>query len=114
MSHTPGPWQQGKAKDRLYDRILVPGKEGMYTDIICYVNGLLPNIDEDEYLAYHPGAAPQAGFANARLIAAAPDLLEACEKALNLISNTGFNAHHKWDGFESMLRAAIAKAKGEE
>jgi hypothetical protein len=54
--------------------------------------------------------------ANARLIAAAPDLLEACREALKLIANLredcpvfGFGE----DEVEQVIRAAIAKAQGE-
>jgi len=45
-------------------------------------------------------------FANAKLIAAAPDLLEACAEAEKYISDT------TPDGLGDMLRAAIAKAEG--
>jgi len=43
--------------------------------------------------------------ANARLIAAAPELLEACKVALGII---GFGAEH------DQISAAIAKATGEQ
>lgn len=45
--------------------------------------------------------------ANARLIAAAPDLLTACEAALN------DRMYKDWPGIADLLKAAIAKAKGE-
>lgn len=50
--------------------------------------------------------------ANARLIAAAPDLLEACEAALWELT---FDAPDAWeDEATRILRRAIEKAKGEE
>lgn len=49
--------------------------------------------------------------ANARLIAAAPELLEACESAANLLRKLGGHNH---DPEYSELLAAIAKAKGQE
>lgn len=48
------------------------------------------------------------GSANARLIAAAPDLYTAVEAALNMVDGDG--APPDWD----MLRAALAKARGEK
>ena len=49
--------------------------------------------------------------ANARLIAAAPDLLEACNKLL-----AAANCHYHWrvilSEYGEMARAAIAKAEG--
>ena len=49
------------------------------------------------------------GEANARLIAAAPDLLEALELAVEVIEATGPAAYHD---AERQIRAAITKAKG--
>jgi hypothetical protein len=55
--------------------------------------------------------------ANADLIAAAPDLLEACEKAWALMWREGIPNVHMvvaWDSpITKVLRKAIAKAKGE-
>jgi hypothetical protein len=48
--------------------------------------------------------------ANARLIAAAPELLEALEKALNESGCDGDQCGTEW---HELARAAIAKAKGE-
>jgi hypothetical protein len=46
--------------------------------------------------------------ANARLIAAAPDLLEALLRVLRDVASDGL------DGWEDQARAAIAKATGEQ
>ncbi len=78
VSHTPGPWKVG-------------GKTG-------YLNQLA--IEPSIGCVYGAGEEVQA---NARLIAVAPDLLEALEALLE----GDFNAAEK-------ARAAIAKAKGED
>ena len=44
--------------------------------------------------------------ANARLIAAAPDLLEACNVAIRFCENRGGS----WSEFEAVIRSAISKA----
>jgi hypothetical protein len=49
------------------------------------------------------------GIADARLIAAAPDLLEACKEALGLLLADGFTEDQNTP---ALLIAAIAKAEG--
>lgn len=49
--------------------------------------------------------------ANARLIAAAPDLLAACELAVTALSSARFDTA-AYDPHVTKLLAAIAKAKG--
>lgn len=86
--HRPGPWQacnyDGRCRVILGDDMR-----------IAVVLG-----DHDE------------SAANARLIAAAPDLLEALERCLNFIENT---ESEMGDTLEcgDKARAAIARAKGE-
>jgi hypothetical protein len=48
--------------------------------------------------------------ANAKLIAAAPDLLAACEEMAAQLG--GGNDYTKWEDAKAQLLAAIAKAKG--
>ena len=118
--HTPGPWRMGAAKHRLYDRILAPGPQsGVHANVICYMNALLPNIDEADYCAQHPDATPQPGLANARLIAAAPELLEACEimtkigcDACPLVFPVGKNCTVN-KCFYAKSHAIISRARGE-
>lgn len=90
MSHTPGPWR----------------KHG----------GFVFFDHEDysgEFLATYRGPQGPMGMksSDARLIAAAPDLLDACASALRLLRNSGFT-----DNVEtiSKLNAAIAKAEGSD
>jgi len=102
MAHTPGPWHCGNRDNwwRIYDE-----------------NGVYIAAAKD------PSPAPNHkadGFdieeANARLIAAAPDLLEAL-KWLVYECNTNFIFADDVDGPEyaalEAARTAIAKAKGQ-
>lgn len=101
MAHTPGPWYFGKllhwAGETNYYRIRPKGHPDDPSTPIA--NVWEPKHDSPFYLA---------ALANARLIAAAPELLEACVKAESFDWKSGEGA---WDVYET-LRAAIAKAKG--
>ncbi|MBT2007044.1 hypothetical protein KKZ39_17275 [Enterobacter hormaechei subsp. xiangfangensis] len=82
-------------------------------------------VDGSTCIEVHSGGGPQiaylqsfvgwgadyernAAIANAKLIAAAPDLLEALQDALHAYDKHG--EHPEWD----FARAAISKALGEE
>lgn len=119
MKHTPGPWRiecdaQGPCM------VMHPSKHGV---AICNLSEIFkpsegihdPTVDNPEPCneiengqTYRPERV-----ANARLIAAAPELLEACKAAeLRL---THFYLVHGDDGDRRIvyqLRAAIAKAEG--
>ena len=58
------------------------------------------------------GSENELGKANARLIAAAPDLLEACEAIALDLENNG-ELYETDEARIEILRAAIAKARGE-
>lgn len=105
--HTPGPWGWGgECKTALtFDRegcVYPPSHEltggYQYGGPIAVVS-----IDED---AGHE--------ANGRLIAAAPDLLAACEEWLDADSPHTSLAEQRWrwDGIMARMREAVAKAKG--
>ena len=85
MSHTPGPW--------------TASEHGAYAD---YNGNSTIILGDDLRIAVVLGSDNEETNANARLIAAAPDLLEALEALLE----GDFNVAEK-------ARAAIAKAKGE-
>lgn len=106
-AHTPGPWQVvpwSSGEPGFNITGAMHNRAGLHhdtCDMVCTVDSLCGN-------PWQHGAAENA--ANARLIAAAPDLLAACETAeKSLLSDnpldfkSGLNA----------IRAAIAKAKGE-
>ena len=97
---TPGPWGYFKSVVGYYSvRQVHP----------CEPQGVW--IPVAEVLDTHAGT----GEANARLIAAAPELREACEA----IADAGFP--FDWDDYpetsprlRKLLKAAIAKARGEQ
>ena len=104
--HTPGPWEQSHRK----------GCDGVYE---VFRTQVYPASDPDNTIAtlHWHSVKTDEGFAtdreaNARLIAAAPDLLAALEDALDAWethNKTGDGMQGHW---ESDARAAIAKAKG--
>lgn len=91
--HTPGPWAVKSAQHPISDTLGVRGPQGQWVALV------------------HPLTGPQrdpATDANARLIAAAPDLLKALERIA-----AGKPDHH---GFAALViseaRAAIEAAIG--
>ena len=91
--HTPGPWQVEPRTENGTYYVSIPRKDGtIFTS--SWVAQVGPFNDEDE--------------ANARLVAAAPELLEACEDMVALLArelptDLGVPA-------AARARAAIAKA----
>ena len=86
VKHTPGPWCVQKN-----GITVMPAKKPRFPLTICQAREVYGDRAQRE--------------ANAHLIAAAPNLLEACEQALQL--------HEPDEGISDVLLAAIAKAKGE-
>lgn len=84
MSHTPGPWF---LNSYMRHQIRASGE--------C----------EEHCVAYSYPSSANSG-ANARLIAAAPDLLAACKQALGAFE-------HNWAIDWGDLERAIAKAEGD-
>lgn len=84
--HTPGPWFRGEIRTN------VIGHGGIRVARCNFDGGF--NGREDEFEAE----------CNARLISAAPELLEALE---GLVKNPNSGLHH------NIARLAIAKARGE-
>lgn len=91
--HTPGPWEIKRHYDSCYKNISAQKHTELARVVWCME-------DEDR--------SPECE-ANAYLIAAAPDLLEALQNLLKVHEGEGGTEHHAGD----MARAAIAKAKGE-
>lgn len=96
--HTPGPWVTSR----------VHAGEG-------YVHSVRQNIAGQPTIAmvWDDNDNPIASSPDARLIAAAPDLLAALEKCLPIINAYRRIALGDGDIAASNARAAIAKAKGE-
>lgn len=86
--HTPGPWT-------------VNGFGGSF-EVLCRTR---------DGVAVSAGEIPKDGIANARLIAAAPDLLEAAKDALYTLDRLPADTVTA-PGVSRSLRAAIAKAEG--
>ena len=103
--HTKGPWRQGDPHGHNATTIY-PDTDDRHADAIASVYGIPMHTSVDDV-----GDRYRVGMANARLIASAPDLLEAlvaCHAALA--------AHPDGDNrlSEDLLktRAAIARATG--
>ncbi|WP_312708629.1 hypothetical protein [Stenotrophomonas sp.] len=99
--HTPGPWYVGR-EDENTGEIEVNSDGRPY---VCLV---------------FPGAIDEVTPANARLIAAAPELLEALIEAtacgmvpISSAKDGGASTHSRQVRCADMIRAAIAKATGE-
>ena len=94
--HTPAPWTLGKGKVRVRTEKNNDGISELIAE--CYTTGnaiLYPPLEERE--------------ANARLIASAPELLEALKALVACIDETrGMNA---WNALEQANKA-ISKAEG--
>jgi hypothetical protein len=91
--HTPGPWVKGWYDDVL-DEIVIQTYEGEY----------VASIDCD---GAYEGRIAACIDANARLIAAAPDMLEALREARPYVPD-----HHGPVAYK--VDAAIAKAEGKQ
>jgi hypothetical protein len=101
--HTPGPWGM-----RLSDNatpFIHHGKDALLYDI----------DDPDHLVCVMPAEITRGfnSFANARLIAAAPELLEASEAIIERWDSTQWTWAEHTSVLIHRLRAAIAKAKGE-
>ena len=88
MPHTPGPWEA----DGLSGKFISAGKPG-HEKIIAEVTRRRESFEARD---------------NARLIAAAPDMVAALEHAVD-----SFEDDLQFRGDLRILQAAIAKAKGE-
>ena len=85
---TPGPWKVSTSA--VYDQVNAADES-----LICFA------------------AMKENSKANARLIAAAPELFEALERAVEIIQNEYPVDQHADYGVPSMI-TALAKAKGED
>lgn len=100
---TPGPWAiNGKPDDGFSPDINAFSGRGAYgLDVIARLFGDVPKFN----------GSPEEQWANARLIAAAPDLLTACEWAERALAP--FSKEPAEKSGIALLRAAIAKARGD-
>lgn len=97
--HTPGPWDVFGAQDSGSDqwRALTVSQASMPFMRVCFM----------------PSDGTETIMADAQLIAAAPDLLAACQRALSHPAVPLCDCGEP-DCATTQLRAAIAKAAGEQ
>jgi hypothetical protein len=104
--HTPGPW-------RANERTICPrSRKWVQTDVrgggevVAICSRTRHTVSDDDVAEV---------MANARLIAAAPDLLAACEAAMEFLPKgeyPGGSGQTEAVRVRDLVRAAIAKAKG--
>jgi hypothetical protein len=109
--HTPGPWEYRPTKYHDWGTVCVDGF------VLCQAREPKTVMDA-EFLNEHRRNGTDPWEANARLIAAAPDLLEALEAMLSHTNGWDEAQLRKRWGEQVVAeilaaRAAIAKAKGE-
>ena len=89
--HTPGPWHLGEVR---HANITPHGNDG-----------IIRNDEHDPVaIVNFAGYSKRTAFANAHLIAAAPELLAACREFVGKVRSKSSDAH---------MKAAIRKAEGE-
>lgn len=97
--HTPGPWWVGTGtSDQLGPVLAIVRKEESCGAAIAVIDTVTGDEVSQE---------------NARLIAAAPDLLAACIQAVTELEDCCTTPSDDWDFYEK-LKAAITKAEGEK
>ena len=126
MTHTPGPWKLETHKDGYFDIVRPWDKDVAPDNTACFSSYMGAHIAEVIYQSTGVANKEQA-LTNAALITAAPELLEACHKALD-------GMYDQYPQYETMscealrrpemdcyavevildIRAAIAKAEGEQ
>lgn len=98
--HTPGPWKQGGKHGHNAGTIYAPGKE----DAIASVYGIPMHTQVEDVPERYA-----EGMANARLVAASPELLVALKL---IVADLPSNRDWLDPAVEQMARAAISKAEG--
>jgi len=98
--HTPGPWTLSARPTYQSEN----DKAFWFRDVV--------NEPRTVRIARVSGVGEDRAMANARLIAAAPDLLEACEVLLKAAPELWGDDIEKWPRLMDRVEAAIAKAEG--
>lgn len=114
MKHTPGPWKESRAKERDntggWDYAILDGNNKIIAEAF-------------ENVGFASGSTVIHDFrpveANARLIASAPELLEALDTIAKLyerLETTGTTSQHAVALYDArcIARTAICKATGEK
>ena len=108
MTHTPGPWTI-----RQKYHVCHPLDDGKrcYCHGIAAAEGANRNTGDANVAAYAYGYTPEQAEANARLIAAAPELLAAAKGVQDIVDGMK-DMERAWANELEALDAAIAKAEG--
>ena len=96
MKHTPGPWE--------IDQWPFPDEQSRLHETVLKT---LPNGNQVVICSFEHAAVRESQNANARLIAAAPELLEACEVLVERFRPGGIH-RYCW-----MCKTALIKSDGE-
>lgn len=99
--YTPGPWG-----------FEPPTFRQVIDNFALRVYAEDPGEDRDFTIGYVRDSDDKVRLAHARLIAAAPELLEALEAIANCLSSISYTGE-VWDNELAAARTIIAKAKGE-
>lgn len=114
--HTPGPWviaSEVRGVGAIYNIVKRGGLDNAGNPLRSHVATIFPDVLCDE----HAPDVVESVYANVRLIAAAPELLAACEMAASIDCYKDHRDNPdmtEQDCIQCMARAAIAKAKGVE
>lgn len=111
--HTPGPWTAcfSKQCNAVMDFHITAEKDGSLNPVCEYVRPSIKGVDGKIMNAY---ASPTLE-ANAHIIAASPDLLEAliwAEMMIDNLRNRRGCGQTEGDDCQKACKAAIAKAQG--
>jgi len=104
MKHTPGPWTAKPTQEGDWQIDTGPDQDLNLT--LWSAMAVIHGCDGD------PELGLKKAEANARLMAAAPDLLEALEELFHLIDDAYDGERLFTLNLQRKVRAAIAKAKG--
>lgn len=119
VKHTPGPWKVHKQHHRM--RVVMqkgePGQPGYaFRHITSDWHESKSGAKRGETPSYHGWY--EIDEANARLIAAAPELLETLRECITEYGALAFRnaefAHNRLNAISDAARAAIAKATGKD
>lgn len=102
VEHTPGPWEAVDEPDLDFPEVLADGWP-------VFLPGPIDGT--------RPDRTREVASANARLVAAAPDLLAACKRALAVLENLEryeFAPGYSVAETEGILEGVIAKAVGSD
>lgn len=101
--HTPGPWEIRRSQSGYPYQIRAPHIQdapGAIIDVTRWGSISMPSSEEGE--------------ANARLISATPDLLEALRNCLSLVELKFGNTDQTGNAAIEQAKAALAKATGKD